>query len=283
MIRKFFSVTLKILLLFFMTSVTTEVTAQANIQAGYTVYTLKAPGFDTFFKTYNEYFSKTLKTPFKTSFPSASGWTWKVGYKLPYSDDGGLYYNSSTGVNRLVTNNEVEFTNSEKRKIRLLCRDWTTDVALGAGGKFVYVAATGSVTLRFNKLYSSYVFTNGTESFGAEHNMNGVFGAQRIMGGYGLEIGAGTELIKVVGKIHKIYKPFEKDGSTYLNYYLDLTPYKGGGGLANSWPTEYFPADVKYFTDNQMDSESNNNFVYINDYGWEFSIAIQVMLDFNKD
>ncbi len=263
--------------------VTVNAVAQFNIQAGYTYYPLKAPGFNTFFDTYNTYFSNLLQTPFKPSFPAATGWQWKVGFKLPKHDKKtGFYYNSATGVNHLVTHNSAVFKNGEERKLTLKCRDWTTDVALGAGGKVFYAAVTGSIVLRNNKLYCGYIYNDGTESFGTERNLNGIYGAFRIMGGYGFEVGAGTRLIKVVGKIHKIYKPLLKNGSTYLEYYKDLSQFKGGlnNPTAGSWPAEYFPADVSFFTQNQMDSEAQNNFVYINDYGWEYTIAIQLMLDF---
>ena len=157
MIRKFslLSPVTKIFFVFFFALfLSSHAQAQFNIQAGYTVYPLKAPGFNTFFTTYNDYYGATGKTPFKTSFPSAKGWTWKIGFKLPKDDDKvSFYYNSSTGVNHLVTHNTFEFQNGEKRKITLKCRDWTTDVALGAGSKVFYAAIVGSFTGRFNKLY----------------------------------------------------------------------------------------------------------------------------------
>lgn len=273
------SPTKKILLLVLVLFSVQNTFAQFNLQLGYTIYPLKAPGFQTFFYTYNQANASGVSTPFKADFPTASGWTWKIGYKIPKEEGGvSFYYNSSSGVNHLVTHNEFVFQNGEKRKIALKCRDWTTDVALGAGGKVFYAAAVGSVTLRFNKLYSSYVFADGTESFGLEHGLNGVYDASRIMAGYGLEAGVGTGIVKVVGKIHKIYKPFLKDGSTYLNYYNDLVQYKSGYN-----PTPYFPADMAVFNKDPLASSELNNFVYINDYGWEMTIALQIMLNFNKD
>ncbi len=275
----------KILLLFFFSLLLQfRANAQFNIQAGYTFYPLKAPGFQTFFNSYNAYNSYQEKTPFKSDFPTASGWQWRVGYKLPKDEDEvHFYYNSSTGVNHLVTHNNYEFINGEKRKLTLKCRDWTTDVALGVEGKFLYAAVVGSVVLKDNKLYSSYVFSDGTESFGLEHYLNGIFDAFRLTGGYGVEVGVGIKDVKVVGKMHRVYKPFYKDGSTYLNYYDDLADFKTFDALSNNYPTQYFPADYKYYSDHQFESETANNFVYINDYGWEYTIAIQVMLRFKND
>ena len=194
-----------------------------------------------------------------------------------------MYYNSTTGVNRFKTSNEVEFLNGEKRKIELRVRDWSTDVSLGVGGDNFHIALNGSILLRDNKLFSSYIFKDGSESFGTEHNLNGVFSASRLCAGYGAEVGFGIKYLQLVFRVSKIYKPFEKDGSTYLNYYSDLSEYKSNAGLNgnSSYPAEYMPADYNQFLADQLTSESNNNFVYINDRGWQFGLSLMFLIPTN--
>lgn len=271
-------------LLFFLVSISsTCVFAQVNFSIGKSFYPLTAPGFETFFQTYNASFTD-LKTPFKSEFPTAGGWSWRVGYLLGQNDDGaGLFYNSTTGVNRFKTSNEVEFNNGEKRKLELLIRDWATDVSLGVGSNNFHIAINGTVLLHDNKLFCSYIFQDGSESFGIEHNLNGIFSASRLTCGYGAEVGVGVKNLQLVFRISKIYKPLQEDGSTYLDYYSDLTEFKTNASLAgnSSYPTEYMPADYTQFLSNQLNSETNNNFVYINDRGWQFGLSLLFLIPTN--
>lgn len=260
-----------------------EAKAQFNFSIGKSVYPLQAPGFDTFFVSYNSAFTD-LKIPFKSSFPSAGGYSWRLGYLIGKHDgDVGVFYNTTTGVNRFKTINEVEFRNGEKRKLELRIRDWSTDVSLGVGGDNFHIALNGSILLHDNKLFCSYIFSDGSESFGIEHNLNGIFQASRLTCGYGAEIGFGVKYLQLVFRASKIYKPTEKDGSTYLNYYSDLTQFKTNASLNgnSSYPTEYMPADYNQFLADQLTSETINNFVYINDRGWQFGLSLMFLIPTN--
>ncbi len=261
-----------------------ESNAQVNFSIGKTFYPLTAPGFQTFFTTYNNELAADIKTPFKYEFPTATGWSIKGGYLLNKHDDGaGFYYNTTTGVNILKTKNEAVFTNGESRKTVLHMNEWITDVSLGVGGENFHFAINGTIQLRFNKLFCSYVYHDGSESFGPEKNLNGIFSANRLMGGFGAEAGFGIKYLQVVFKAAKIYKPFEKDGSTYLSYYSDLAGYKADAGLTgnSSYPAEYMPADYHSFLTDQLTSESSNNFVYINDHGWQFGLSLMFIIPTN--
>lgn len=258
--------------------------AQINFSIGKSVYPFTAPGFQTFFQTYNASFTD-LKTPFKPDFPTAGGWSWRAGYLIGNHDDGaGVYYNSTTGVNSFKTSNEVEFNNGEKRRLVLQIRDWATDVSLGVGSDNFHIALNGTMVLHSNKLFCSYIFSDGSESFGIEHNLNGIFSASRLTGGYGAEVGLGVKYLQLVFRISKIYKPFQKDGSTYLNYYSDLNEFKLNASLNgnSTYPAEYMPADYTQFLADQLTSETNNNFVYINDRGWQFGLSLMFLIPTNN-
>lgn len=258
-----------------------NVEAQINFSIGKTFYPLSAPGFQTFFSSYNAELASNIVTPFKTDFPSATGWSMKGGFLInPHETGAGFYYNTTSGMNILKTKNEVVFTNGESRKTELHINEWNTDVSIGAGGDNFHIAINGSILLRFNKLFSSFVYHDGSESFGPEKNLNGIFSANRLMGGFGAEAGFGIKYLQIVFKAARIYKPFEKDGSTYLGYYSDLAGYKVDAGLTgnSSYPAEYMPADYHQFLTDQLTSESNNNFVYINDYGWQFGLSLMFII-----
>ncbi len=270
----------KIISLILLVSICFELNAQVNFSIGKTIYPLHAPGFATFFNSYNAELASSIKTPFKADFPSANGWSIKGGYLIMRDDDAGFYYNTTSGVNLLRTKNEAFFANGESRKTVLHMNEWITDVSLGVGGNNFHIAVNGTIQLRFNKVFCSYVYHDGTESFGPEKNLNGIFSANRLMGGYGGEVGFGIKYVQVVFKAAKIYKPFNKDGSTYLNYYSDLAGYKADAALLvnSSWPTEYLPADYHQFVADQLTSESNNNLIYINDYGWQFGLSLMFII-----
>src|SRR5262245_43729263 len=95
-----------LLLTFLSTGLYLQGQGQFNISAGYTNYSMKAPGFNTFFTTYNTVQAAAAKTAFKNNFPSPSGWSARLGFKLPRPDEGvSVYYNTSTGINKLQTSN----------------------------------------------------------------------------------------------------------------------------------------------------------------------------------
>lgn len=272
----------KISLSLFILFICTDASAQINISVGKSFYPITSPGFETFFRTYNVAIP-TLATPFASEFDAAKGWSIRGGYLINRHDDGvGFYYNSTTGVSRVTTNNIAEFPNGEKRKLELRVRDWNTDVSLGVGGNNFHIAVNGSVALHDNKLLCSYIFSNGDESFGLDHYINGIFSASRLTGGYGGEVGIGIKYLQVVFKAHKVYKPFQKDGSTYLDYYDDLVTFKEYTGLTASYPTQYFPADYNVFVADQLTSESSNNIVYINDRGWQYTLSLMFIIPSNR-
>ncbi len=256
--------------------------AQFNFSVGKTFYALKAPGFQTFFRTYDSAFVADIKTPFKSDFPTATGWSIKGGYVINKHDDGGVgfFYNSVTGVNVLKTKNEAVFLNDESRKTELHILDWNTDVALGVGGDNFHIAIIGSFLGHFNKLFCSYVYHDGSESFGPEKTLNGIFTANRLMAGYGAEVGVGIKYVQLVFKMQKIYKPFNKDGSTYLSFYSDLAGYKADAGSngASSYPTEFIPANYGQFLADQLTSEINNNIIYISDRGWQYGLSLMFII-----
>lgn len=257
--------------------------AQINLSFGETLYSLKAPGFQTFFQTYNEENATGLQTPFKSDFPTAKGWSLRGGYIIRNHDnDAGVYYNTSIGVNHLNTKNEAIFKNNEKRKTDFQIRELATDVSLGVGGDNFHVAINGTFLARYNKLLCSYEFSDGSQSFGLDHFINGVYTASRLSAGFGAEVGFGIKYVQVVFKAAKVYKPFLKDGSIYLNYYEDLAMLKQSYNGASSYPAEYLPADYHQFVADQLTSESNNNFVYINDRGWQFGLSLMFLIPTNN-
>lgn len=256
--------------------------AQVNVQAGYGLYNLKAPGFQTFFNTYNAYFAQDIKTPFKEDFSAASGFWWRAGYCFS-NDDPGFYFNAVTGVSNFNTKNSVTFKNEDKREVKLHVSDWSTDLILGFGSNKFHVAPIGSFYMRSNRAYNGYIYADGTKSYGTEKYLNGIFSASRLSTSFGAEVGFGIKQANVILRATKIYKPFEKDGSTYLDYYKDLVDFKDFNPNADHSPTEYFPADVAVFQNDQLASESANNIVYINDRGWQISIGVQINLNFKND
>ena len=60
--------------------------AQLNFCAGKIIYPVNAPGFQTFFQTYNSELTTAIKTPFKPDFPSANGFSVMTGYLLNRHD-----------------------------------------------------------------------------------------------------------------------------------------------------------------------------------------------------
>lgn len=256
--------------------------AQVNVQAGYGLYNLKAPGFQTFFNTYNSYFAADIKTPFKEDFGAASGFWWRTGYCFS-DDDPGFYFNAVTGISKFNTKNAVTLKNDDQREVKLHVSDWSTDLILGFGSNKFHIAPVGSFYLRNNRAYNGYIYADGTKSYGTEKYLNGIFSASRLSTSFGAEAGFGIKQVNVIVKATKIYKPFGKDGSTYLDYYKDLVDFKDFNVAYAHNPTEYFPADVEFFQNDQLASEAANNIVYINDRGWQISIGVQINLNFKND
>ncbi len=259
-----------------------EAASQVNIQAGYGIYNLKAPGFQTFFSTYNSYFASDLSKPFKEDFDAASGLWWRAGYCIR-PEGGGFYGNFVTGVSKFKTINTTTFKNNDQREVTLRVSDWSTDIILGVGSENFHLAPIGSFYLRSNQAYNGYIYNDGTKSYSTEKYLNGIFSASRLSMAYGAEVGFGVKQVNIIVRAVRSYKPTQKDGSTYLDYYKDLVDYKSFNASSANNPTEYFPADVAYFYQNQLQSEAENNIVYINDRGWQFSIGLQLNLTRNND
>jgi hypothetical protein len=263
-------------------TLTLHTKAQVNVQAGYGMYNLKAPGFQIFFNTYNNYFAADIKTPFKDDFSPAFGFWWRAGYCFS-NNDPGFYLNAITGVSKFNTKNTVTLSNDDQREVKLSVSDWSTDLILGFGSNTFHVAPVGSFYLRNNRAYNGFIYTDGTKSYGTEKILNGIFSASRFSTSFGAEVGFGIKQLNLICRATKINKPFEKDGSTYLDYYKDFVDFKDFNPVAAHNPTEYFPADVEFFQNDQLASESANNMVYINDRGWQISIGVQINLNFRND
>lgn len=248
-----------------------SITSVCATQAQYLYGTLgfvnakqSSPSFESFFNSYNAVNTSTLSTPFPSSWPSAKGWENIYGLAMRKSDGFGAAFDLYTGYTAVTAKTMATFANGETRNLKLHHSDWPTGVGVGAGNNKFFAEVTGGATIRFSTLYSSYTFLDGTESYGTDHKLNGIYSSLRAMGTYGFMAGFNpTRNLAIVFRGTKILNPTAKPGSPYLEGYSDINEWKNDN-------SENFPQDMVDYLNNP-DNLFNN--AYIDMHGWQLSLT----------
>lgn len=234
-----------------------------GVAATYTLHTPKSPSFTNFFNTYNQVNSNIIKEPFDEGFGAFGGFGWHLSWAV---NNGGLDFRANSGVSYLTARNKVVLVNNDERRLRLSSHDWTVDMGLGGGNENFFFNFNVGMNLRMSNLYSSYVFSDGTVSFGMDHSMNGIYNAWRLTGLLGATVGFGAENLNLYFKMDWV--PPTQDDDTYKASYTDLQDFKSGNST-------YFPQDMVRYSSGTIDF-FNNAF---NDFsGMRFTLGLQINL-----
>lgn len=227
---------------------------------GYTFQGFKSESFSNFIKTYNEINSATLKEGFGEKFKPLHGWGWNLTY---YISDG-FDFRGNTGVSYLKSVNKAEYLNGDIRKLGFSFHDWTVDCGLGGGGEGFFINFNFGMNLRMSKLYASYVFANGFESFASDHKLNGVYTAWRLTGLLGGTIGIPfSENVQLVFRADYVFPANGDD--TYKASYSDLTEFKESNDM-------FFPQDLYQYVNDPFDLFNN---AYNDVSGIRYTLALQ--------
>ena len=232
---------------------------------GFLKATNASTSFESFFNSYNSINSGSLSTPFPASWPAAHGMENYYGMGVRKGEGFGMCCDLITGFTGSSMKTKAIFKNNESRNLKVKFGDWTSLVGVGVGSNKFFAEVTGGASIRFSTLYSSFTYSDGTESFGSDFKLNGIYSSLRAMGVYGFM--AGVYPIQNVGvqfKATKVLTPTNDPSSGYLQSYDDLTEWKNDN-------SEYFPQDMVDYMNNP-DNLFNN--AYIDMHGWQMSMSL---------
>lgn len=231
---------------------------------GYTAHMGKSSSTQTFFQSYNELNSDKISEGFRLQYGNMHGWGFNGFFAV---NDGGFELRGNMGYCFLdAPANEAIFTNGEIRRMSVRSKDLNIDLGIGGGTEYFFANVNVGMLVRAGFLYSSYQYQDGTESFGSELGLNGVYHSRRLTSLLGITIGGGSENLKVVFRGDYVLPATGE--LTYQSSYDDVKDYK----RSRNW---YIPADMEKYSSFEIDVF---NKVY-NDFGGiRLSLALQIAL-----
>ena len=152
--------------------------AQLGIWAGATKTSVKYPSFDRFRSSYNQTNSASLKKEMP-GFGLSNGFSFAVQLRANW-------FMGEVGADFLRGNTSAEFLNGERRDFNLKKGVATGGFGLGYGWQKFYIFAIGGLASGDIVINSSFVYTDGTRSFGMEKSLNGHYHGIFLGGYYGL-------------------------------------------------------------------------------------------------
>ena len=232
---------------------------------GFVTAKQSSTSFENFFGSYNSLNASSLSVPFDATWPAAHGIENYYGLAVRKNEGFGGACDLLTGWTGTTAKSTATYKNGETRNLKLHMSDWTSLIGVGAGSNKFFVEVTGGADIRFSTLYSSYTFLDGTESYGTDHKLNGIYSSLRAMGVYGFMTGIHPiDNVAIVFKGTKILNPTSDPSSGYLSSYDDLNEWKNDN-------SEYFPQDMVDYVNNP-DNYFNN--AYIDMHGWQLSLSV---------
>lgn len=206
--------------------------AQFGVWGSYTMASVKYGSFDQFRASYNKVNGSTMKKDMP-DFGLSSGFSLGINVRVH-----AFYAELSEDMLRGKT--FAEFTNGEQREFELRQSLTSGGFGLGYGWSSFYIYVIGGLSAGDILVNSSFIYNDGTQSFGMEKTLNGHSHGFSLGGYYGV-----TSCIPIVKHVKVMLRAahfgFSKYDSKYalsdLNSGRSLTVYSGP--YPDGIPTDY--------------------------------------------
>lgn len=206
--------------------------AQIGIWGGLTRAKINYGSFDTFRASYNKVCASTLKEEMP-GFNISPGYSFGIVARKKV-------FHGEISTDFLSAKTYAEFKNAEKREFQLKQNILTGGFGLGYGWDIFYIYAIGGFEIGDILLKSSYIYNDGTQSYGQEKPLNGHSNGFFLGGYYGL-----TTCIPIV-KYAKILLRISHSGYSKTDAKFGLSDIMGSSGFTvdgiphpNGIPTDY--------------------------------------------
>lgn len=242
----------------------------ASAEGGYAGSTVKTDELPIFLNTYNTANASGLSKPFEMNSGMASG----RYFHFMLGMGGAAKVTLGFGQYLVHTpHNEARFTAGDGRDVWVEIKDASTETGFRFDkGRFT-CGFQFDILIRTVSIYSQYVFQDGSRSFAAEHQLNGVFSDNRLGVGTGANIG--FRLFRYVYLVAKCDYVFHTDKShPEYHDFMDLNYFK-------STTPDYLPRDMTEYVNNPWNGSGNS---ISNDiHGLRFGFGIQVLFSTGED
>lgn len=223
---------LKISLLFALLFLAIVLKAQFGIWAGYSKTNIKYGSFDQFRASYNKVCASTLKN-------EMPGFDLSPAYSFGLVGRAKVFH-GEISADFLNGKTYAEFTNGEKREFNLNQSIITGGFGLGYGWDIFYIYVIGGLEIGDLLLRSSFIYKDGTQSYGLEKTLNGHNHGFFLGGYYGI-----TTCIPIV-KYVKVLLRVSHSGYSRADAKFSLTDIFGSKALTvygvphpDGIPTDY--------------------------------------------
>jgi hypothetical protein len=234
-----------------------------DVTGGYTNSDVKWETFEKFRTSYNSALTPvSMLQPFKSTGYNF-GAQWRVGALFL-----GLQYD------RALATSSAAFHFNEERKFYFGTSLLSTEIGLIIHSKHFYIGPVAGMSYGTNRISTAYTYRDGTESYGSDKTLNGIYKANVAKGTHGLK--AGVTLMKNFGiyfsgmYLHKkgIFEDLLDDQNTDKNLggvnNLDIIPQDYNSHLAGTFSI-------------------NEGYVLNDNSGWRYTMGLKYTLSHKKE
>lgn len=256
---------LRLVLLFSFLLITVIGKAQFSVWAAYTsTVGMKYSTFDQFRTSYNKVFASTLKKEMPM-------FRYGNGFSTGMSVHGKVIYAEVT-ADWMRTKTVGEFTNGEKRELDLRQRLQCDGIGFGGSSETASCFVVGGIAIGQMIMYSSYIYNDGTQSFGLEKLLNGHFSGIYVGTYYGITGG-----FTLVPGLKAMFRVIRNSALKYDSKRNTLDDIHYGRDLGYTVYPHGLPTDYEAYS-NQGLNYPTENYVAIDLKAWKIFFGLQVDL-----